>query len=54
MTSQNKKGEYPRDLYTATRAEYVTRIRMMNKRPGCPLHAMTVLIVLLSLWRFLS
>lgn len=54
MTSQNKKSEYPRDLYTATRAEYVTRIRMMNKRPGCLLHLITILFALISLWRFLS
>lgn len=28
--------EYPRDLRTATRAEYVTMVRK-SRKPGCPL-----------------
>ena len=31
------KEDYPRDLHTATRAEFVTRVRTNQKKPGCPL-----------------
>lgn len=36
--------EYPKDLYTATRAEYTTRVRT-NKKPGCPLMGTIVLVI---------
>lgn len=36
--------EYPRDLYTATRAEFVTRVRTNQpKKKGCPLALLTLL-----------
>jgi len=33
--------EYPRELRTATKAEYTTRARM-SKKPGCPLPVLTL------------
>lgn len=43
--------EYPADLKTATRAEYVTMIRTYNKDhkgPGCPMLIMAYILALLS------
>ena len=39
-------GEYPRDLSAASKAEYVTMVRMLNKdkqKKGCPLAVLTLL-----------
>jgi hypothetical protein len=52
MTDKNN-GEYPPDLKAATRAEYVTMVRMMTKEkkgPGCPLMgSVIILIIVLTL-----
>ena len=39
--------EYPLELLTATRAEFVTRVRTNQpKKPGCPLFTLMVLGVI--------
>lgn len=46
--------DYPRDLKSATRAEFTTNVRMSKKKgPGCPLFAsMIVLIISLAIYIF--
>lgn len=42
-----QKADYPRDLKSATRAEFTTNVRMANKKgPGCPLFASVILLVI--------
>lgn len=39
-------ANYPRDLKSATRAEFTTNVRMMSKKgPGCPLFASIFLLI---------
>ena len=48
--------EYPRDLYTATKAEYLTRARVMKrdrKKPGCPLMGGTMILLILAIVQML-
>lgn len=45
--------EYPRDLYTATKAEYVTMARKAKKKPGCPLMGGIILLILVSVLNIL-
>lgn len=43
----DQKVPYPRDLKTATRAEYTTRVKMMkSKRPGCPLFGGIIILLI--------
>lgn len=52
-----KKGlggdaEYPRHLWTATRSEFVTMVKTMRKKkPGCPLTILTIILILMFIFR---
>lgn len=57
MGDEKNKSGYPPELWTATRAEYVTRVKQYNKdkkKPGCPLILMmfAFLVLVVAVWYF--
>ena len=44
-----QKADYPPDLKSATRAEFVNSVRTIKKGPGCPLFASTLIFSAIGL-----
>lgn len=45
LRGADHQAEYPKDLYTATRAEYTTNVRM-NKKDGCRKQGAMILLLI--------
>lgn len=47
---KNQPAQYPPELYTATKGEFVTRVRTNQpKKPGCPLMGGAILLIIIGI-----